>query len=100
MVEEVPVKRKRGRPRKVKVESEVLSARAPTRARDPARGANRIEAGDIADYEYGEATYQFMVTRRVETEGAPTWIWGSSRGTSEVDMVVHESDCLLIKPRV
>ena len=97
MAEEAPVKRKRGRPRKVVVEAEVLHARAPTRTRDPARGKHRIEPGAIVEYEYSDTKYQFKATRRVETEGAPTWIWGSTRPDGAVDMVVEESECLLIR---
>ena len=97
MADEAPVKRKRGRPRKVVVEAEVLHARAPTRTRDPARGKHRIEPGSIAEYEYCDTKYQFKATRRVETEGAPTWIWGSTRPDGFVDMVVEESECLLIR---
>ena len=99
MTEDVPVKRKRGRPRKNPAEAEVLHARArpPVRARDPRRGEARLERGVIADYTYSDTTYQFKVVRRVEVEGATTWIWGSTKGTEEVDMVVEENECLLIR---
>jgi hypothetical protein len=49
------------------------------------------------EYEYADIKYQFKATRRVETEGAPTWIWGSTRPDGFVDMVVEESECLLIR---
>lgn len=97
MTEEIPVKRKRGRPRKVQTEQKVLHARAPTRTRDAARGAHRIEPGSIVEYEYADTKYQFKATRRVVTEGAPTWIWGSTRPDGAVDMVVEEAECLLVR---
>jgi hypothetical protein len=49
------------------------------------------------EYEYADTKYQFKATRRVETEGSPTWIWGSTRPDGTVDMVVEEAECLLIR---
>ena len=99
MVEEVPVKRKRGRPRKV-VEAAPAPVKTPLPKRDPDRGKHRFSPGDIAGYNTADINYQFKVVRRVETTDAPTWIWGSTKGDSEIDMAVEESECVLLKSRV
>ena len=96
MVEEAPVKRKRGRPRKVVVE-EAPPPKTPIPARNPERGKHRIMPGDIAGYSTSDTNYQFKVVRRVETSEAPTWIWGSTQGNGDVDMVVEEAECVLLR---
>lgn len=99
MTEEIPVKRKRGRPRKV-VEAAPTPVKTALPKRDPERGKHRINPGDIAGYNTADMNYQFKVVRRVETTDAPTWIWGSTKGDSEVDMVIEETECVLLQARV
>ena len=99
MTEEVPVKRKRGRPRKV-VEAAPTPAKAPLPRRDPDRGKHRFRPGDIAGYSTSDVNYQFKVVRRVETSEAPTWVWGSTQGNEIIDMIVQEAECVLLKSRV
>jgi len=95
VVEEAPVKRKRGRPRKVVVEEQ--PKRSPVPVTNPQRGKHSIYPGDIVGYSTAEMNYQFKVLRRVETSEAPTWIWGSTNGGQDVDMAVQESDCVLLR---
>lgn len=97
MTEEVPVKRKRGRPRKV-VEPTPTPARTPLPARNPERGKHRFRPGDIAGYNTSDTNYQFKVIRRVESPEAQAWVWGSTQGTADIDMIVEESECVLLKP--
>ena len=96
MTEEAPVKRKRGRPRKVVVE-DAPQTRTPLPARNPDRGKHRFNPGDIAGYSTSDVNYQFRVLRRVTTPEAPAWIWGSTQDNSDVDMIVQESECVLLK---
>lgn len=96
MEEAVPVKRKRGRPRKV-VEDAPKPVRSPMPERNPERGKHRIKPGDIAGYSTSDTNYQFKVVRRVETAESPTWIWGSTQGNGDVDMVVQEAECVLLR---
>jgi hypothetical protein len=96
MTEDAPVKRKRGRPRKV-VEAAPPVVKQPMPTRDPARGKSQLNPRDIAGYSTADMNYQFRVVRRVETPDAPTWIWGSTKGNSEIDMIVEESECVLLQ---
>ena len=96
MTEEVPVKRKRGRPRKV-VEPVPQPVKTPLPARNPDRGKHRFSPGDIAGYSTSDVNYQFKVIRRVDTPEAPTWIWGSTQGNGVIDMIVEEAECVLLK---
>ena len=96
MIEEVPVKRKRGRPRKVVVEEDQRS-KTPIPLRNPEIGKHRFNPGDIAGYSTSDVNYQFRVLRRVVTPEAPTWVWGSTQGNTDVDMIVKESECVLLK---
>jgi len=99
MTEEVPVKRKRGRPRKV-VEPTPTPTKTPLPARNPERGKHHFRPGDIAGYNTSDVNYQFKVVRRVETTDAPTWVWGSTQGNEIIDMIVEEAECVLLKGRV
>lgn len=99
MSEEVAVKRKRGRPRKV-VEEEGARAKTPRPARNPECGKHRFSPGDIAGYNTSDANYQFKVLDCVEAGESPTWIWGSTQGNNVIDMIVRESECVLLKGRV
>lgn len=95
MTEEVPVKRKRGRPRKVVVDE--TPKRNPQPETNPQRGKHTLCPGDIAGYNTADINYQFKVIRRVEASERPAWIWGSTQGNNEVDMIVEETECLLLK---
>lgn len=95
MSEEIVVKRKRGRPRKVVVDEP--PKRAPRVQPSPERGKHKFSPGDIAGYSTADMNYQFKVLRRVETHDAPAWIWGSTQGNGEVDMVIQEAECVLLR---
>lgn len=95
MNEEAPVKRKRGRPRKEAVATAPVE-RTPMPERHPEVGKHRIEAGSLVSYDCFGNKVQFKALRRVTHDGSPAWIWGSARGDNEVDMVVPESECLLV----
>ena len=95
MTEEVPVKRKRGRPRKVVVDEP--PKRSPAPEVNPQRGKHTLHPGDIAGYNTADMNYQFKVIRRVETSDRPAWVWGSTQGTTDIDMIVEETECTLLK---
>ena len=95
MIEEVPAKRKRGRPRNVAVE-EVPRSKTPIRGRNLECGKHRFSSGDIAGYNTAEVNYQFKVVRCVAVSEHPTWIWGSTQGNSTIDMIVREDECVLL----
>ena len=99
MTEDVPVKRKRGRPRKV-VETAPPPAKTPLPMRNPDRGKHHFSPGDIAGYSTSDVNYQFKVVRSVVTPEAPTWVWGSTQGNEIIDMIVQEAECVLLKGRV
>lgn len=96
MTEEVPVKRKRGRPRKQPTQAPIVE-KTPRPEHNPDVGKNKIEVGSVASYDCFGTTVQFKAIRRVTHEDAPTWIWGSARGDNVVDMVVPEAECLLLR---
>ena len=96
MTEDIPAKRKRGRPRKQPTQAPVVE-KVPMPERNPDVGKHKIEVGSIASYNCFGTAVQFKALRRVTHDGSPTWIWGSARGDNVVDMVVPEAECLLLR---